>query len=67
MTDNLFIALKKYAPGPNVDPKENFLTEAFAWLLRQHERLAARFLRFVLEQCERDFALPDDASARWLT
>lgn len=65
--DNLFLALKRYAPGPNVDPKENFLTEAFAWLLRQHEGLAEHFIQFVLGQCELDFVLPEDTPARWVT
>jgi hypothetical protein len=65
--DNLFLALKKYTPGPNIDPRENFLTEAFAWLLRQHEGLASDFLQLVLEQRELDFSLDPEARPQWLT
>lgn len=65
--DNLFLAIKKYVPGPNIDPKENFLTEVFAWMLRQHEGLAGDFIQFVLEQCKRDFLLLPGSPARWLT
>ncbi len=65
--DNLFLALKRYAPGPNIDPKENFLTEAFAWLLRQHEGLAGHFLQLVLERYDGTFSLDRGARPQWLT
>lgn len=30
MTDSLFSALRKYAPSPDRDPLEDFITEALA-------------------------------------
>jgi len=43
-TDLLF-RLGKYAPTANVDPVENFLTEAFAFVLQQFAEVRAPFLR----------------------
>ncbi len=42
--DNLFTALRKYRPTADRDPIEDFVTEAFAWLLRRHTDLATTFL-----------------------
>jgi len=37
--DSLLVHLRKYRPRENTDPLENFVTEAFAWLLRSSDRL----------------------------
>lgn len=34
MSNNLLVNLSQYAPRENISPTENFITEAFAWLLR---------------------------------
>jgi hypothetical protein len=43
---SLLTALRKYCPGDDRDPVENFVTEAFAWLLVNHPN----FGRFFLDQ-----------------
>ncbi len=41
---DLFINLAKYAPRPNITPLENFITEAFAYMLRSCQPLRSAFL-----------------------
>ena len=48
MADSLLASLSKYRPREDQDPRENVLTEAFAWLLRQH-RYAHPAVRSPLE------------------
>ncbi len=42
--ESLFTALRKYSPRENNDPLENFVTEAFAWLLKNELDFSAFFL-----------------------
>lgn len=49
-TDNLFTALRSYTPTVGRDPREDFITEAFAWLLRRHTELADAVLTFIAQQ-----------------
>jgi hypothetical protein len=42
--DDLLIALRTYRPRDGLDPLENFVSEAFAWVLRNHPALAGRLL-----------------------
>lgn len=44
MSDNLLVALQKYASRPNHNPIENFTTKAFAWLLRNDMASEKAFL-----------------------
>lgn len=37
--DSLLVNLRKYRPRENTDPLENFVTEAFAWLLRSSDEV----------------------------
>lgn len=37
--DSLLVNLRKYRPRENTDPLENFITEAFAWLLKSSEEV----------------------------
>ena len=48
MSSNLFEALRRYAPGPKRNPAEDYLTEAFAWLLNQHEGLGRNLAQRVV-------------------
>lgn len=42
--ENLFNSLRKYHRRENSDPIENFLTEAFAWLLKSEPEFSRHFL-----------------------
>ncbi len=46
-SDNLLVSLQKYASRPNYNPLENFITEAFAWLLRNNSDARKAFLRLI--------------------
>jgi len=45
MKDNLLLALSKYRPREGHTPLENFITEAFAWLLRSDDNFACSFFK----------------------
>ncbi|OUL37440.1 hypothetical protein BV372_02435 [Nostoc sp. T09] len=47
MSDSLFSALRKYPKSQELDPIENFITEGFAWLLRNKEELARDFVIYL--------------------
>lgn len=47
LSDSLFSALRKYPKSQELDPIENFLTEGFAWLLRNKEMLAREFVDYL--------------------
>ena len=52
----LLVSLAKYAPRPQSNPKENFLTEAFAYLLRiPDSRVGCVAAELLSELTERDF------------
>lgn len=48
MEYNLLTSLRKYRPRENQDPLENFVTEAFAWLLKNNKNFSDFFLRKIL-------------------
>lgn len=48
MSDSLFSALRKYPKSQELDPIENFITEGFAWLLRNKEPLARDFVDYLI-------------------
>lgn len=48
--DSLFTSLRKYRPRENTDPIENFITEAFAWLLRKDEELSRYFINDIAQR-----------------
>ena len=48
MEYNLLTSLRKYRPRENQDPLENFVTEAFAWLLKNNKKFSGFFLRKIL-------------------
>ena len=47
--DSLLINLRKYRPRENTDPLENFMTEAFAWLLRRNTGFSMHWLESLNE------------------
>lgn len=47
---NLLTALRKYRPRDNIDPLENFVTEAFAWLLINQPAFGRFYLGKILHR-----------------
>ncbi len=47
MSDSLFSALRKYRKTEAIDPIENFITEGFAWLLRNTKALSDEFVDYL--------------------
>jgi len=59
--ESLLVNLRKYRPRDNSDPLENFVTEAFAWLLRNFEQAAHCYLNFLVQQNpDKAFDLPTE-------
>lgn len=47
MTKSLLRSLRKYSPKKDIDPLENFITEAFAWILNNHSDFCKNFMEEV--------------------
>ncbi len=65
MSYGLLTSLSKYHPRENTTPIENFVTEAFAWTLRQQPSLTSYFLSQVIEKADIEYAIQGDGE--WLT
>lgn len=63
MENNLLINLRKYRPRENTDPLENFITEAFAHLLRSSPDVIKAFVAKINEHLEVPIAFNADAYA----
>ncbi len=50
MSSDLFTSLRKYAPHSNNDPIENFITEAFSWILRNNINLGVYLIEEIFER-----------------
>lgn len=50
MEDSLLVSLRSYCPQPDRDPLEDFVTEAFAWLLRNRPGIGSSFLGHIDDQ-----------------
>ncbi|MBM7070597.1 PD-(D/E)XK nuclease family protein [Shewanella sp. 202IG2-18] len=48
--DSLLVNLRKYRPRENTDPLENFVTEAFAWVLRNNSSCLSAFTKLLNEK-----------------
>nr|WP_298410477.1 hypothetical protein [uncultured Halomonas sp.] len=70
MDDSLLICLRRYRPREGRDSLEDYITEIFAWLLRNSQEVADAFLKTVMERvpaAER-IDLPDaDQEVTWGT
>lgn len=67
--DSLFTSLQKYRPRDNNNPIENFVTEAFAWLLRKDAELGKYLINQIAEKLvgtEKKFSLTSE-SIGWST
>ena len=49
---SLFTSLRKYRPRENTDPLENFVTEAFAWLLNRDKDFSNFFIQTIAEKLD---------------
>lgn len=45
--DNLFINIQKYRPRESLNPRENFFTEIFAFILNKDRELVSKFLKLI--------------------
>lgn len=45
--ENLFINIQKYRPRIKINPKENFITEIFAFILKNNPDLFREFIKFI--------------------
>lgn len=58
MDDSLLVRLRSYRPREGRDSLEDFVTEAFCWLLRQSEEFSKYFLKEIIQRlsakCQRD-------------
>ena len=67
LPDSLFSALRKYPKSKELDPIENFITEGFAWLLRNKERLAREFIDYLSLKSQKHLSPKPYISPEWRT
>ncbi|MGB6013735.1 MAG: PD-(D/E)XK nuclease family protein, partial [Nodosilinea sp.] len=69
MEYNLLTSLRKYRPRENQDPLENFVTEAFAWLLKNNKNFSDFFLKKILMRLPTysGLNLQADFDCKWAT
>ena len=67
--DSLLVSLSSYRPRPGRHPIEDFITEAFAWLLRAHGDLGTAFIKGeILNRIDdEDFESPEISDVQWST
>jgi hypothetical protein len=49
MSNDLLVSLRRYVPSTTKDPLENFITEAFAWILKNEMDLCKFFIKKISE------------------
>lgn len=66
--DSLLVSLRRYRPKAGRDSLENFVTEAFCWLLRASPDMTTSLLEAVNERLPEDrrLSLPEEA-VQWFT
>jgi PD-(D/E)XK nuclease superfamily len=67
LADSLFTALRRYPKSQELDPIENFITEGFAWLLRNKEALAREFVDYLSLKLPEPIPLTPDLVPEWKT
>ncbi len=67
MGAGLLQSLVKYPPTANQTPLENFITEAFAWMLREHPDFSRHFLSFIVSRLDVDLFDYVYGDVHWLT
>lgn len=67
MNKGLLESVRKYRPREGKDPLENFITEAFAWILGNHSEFSEYFLdKILIELSIPDFGMSGN-NCEWLT
>lgn len=70
MNTDLFTSLRKYHPREGHDPLENFITEAFAWLLRSDKIFSHYFINEILDNLglkKTEINFNENTIVRWNT
>ena len=71
MNTDLFTSLRKYRPKDGRDARENFITEAFAWLLRNNEDFSNYFIKKIFDELDIKTKAPSNTQlispAKWIT
>ncbi len=65
MKTDLLTSLRKYKKTANADPIENFITEAFAWLLKNHDNFSSFFIKEIQEKLNSNITIPKKVN--WVT
>lgn len=65
--DSLLVSLSSYRPRPGRRPIEDFITEAFAWLLRTQEGLGEAFVHHVESSASDSIQFSDVEGVEWST
>jgi hypothetical protein len=55
--ESLLVSLRKYRPRDKTDPLENFITEAFAWLLRSSSEVTNALVELINENSTVDIVM----------
>ena len=67
METGLLESLRKYRPREGKDPLENFITEAFAWILRNHSDFSDYFLNEIIVKLNMQLHDIDGKNCEWMT
>lgn len=59
MKTDLLTSLRKYKVTDKQDPIENFITEAFAWLLKNYDDFSFFFIKEILEKLNSDLVVSE--------
>jgi len=62
MNDDLLISLRKFKRSDKRDPIENFITEAFAWLLKTYPKYSDYLLKDLFLRLGNGTILPSNAN-----
>ena len=65
MKIDLLTSLRKYKVTDKRDPIENFMTEAFAWLLKNYESFSSFFVKEMIEKLNSDITV--SKKINWFT
>ena len=64
MKNDLLVSLRKYHPREGKDPLENFITEAFAWILKNFDEFSIFFIQKFFENIDFDI---NNQNMNWST
>ncbi len=67
MQKNLLASLRKYRPREHHDPLENFITEAFCWILDNHPDFSSFFLEKIMSNPGMHLPGFDSTTGAWET